>query len=62
MNTIIKERVFDKEKSVFRDWREDTPDDLVECMRHDFKHWKLEKFVKDPDDQRDIKNVVESFS
>jgi len=47
---IEKVREFYKQKSVFKDWVEDTEEILEQCMEHDFKHWKLEKFVKNEED------------
>ena len=46
--TIKVENIFSKAKSVFKDWKEDTPERLAQCAEHDFALWKLEKFVKGP--------------
>ncbi len=48
MRTVIKVREFEKEKTVFRDWIEDTTESLSDCLEHDFALWKLDKFIKDP--------------
>jgi len=36
---------------VFRDWVEDTPDSLAKAMKHDMTYWKLNKFVKNEQEQ-----------
>ncbi|CDW89852.1 UNKNOWN [Stylonychia lemnae] len=41
-------RVFKKETSVFRDWKEDNDQILARCCDHDYKYWKIPRFVKDP--------------
>ena len=40
-------RVFVKEMSIFKPWKEDTEADLKACAKFDFKAWKLHRFVKD---------------
>jgi hypothetical protein len=39
--------VFNLEKSVFKDWIDDTPETLEECFDHDFENWKINAFIKD---------------
>ena len=34
-------RLFDKEKSVFKNWYVDTEVSLEEAARNDMKHWKV---------------------
>lgn len=36
---------FQRELSVFRDWQEDSPKILRECLSHDCKYWKVRRFV-----------------
>jgi len=43
------ERKFSKNNSVFKDWKEDTEARLDQCAEHDFAHWKVPKFVKEPE-------------
>jgi len=37
---------FDRNFSVFSDWKEDTPEKLEQACRHDLQNWKGEKFIK----------------
>lgn len=53
-----EERKFDKSNSVFRDWREDTPERIKLCCDHDFLNWKLEKFIKVEEEQEKIRNII----
>jgi len=39
--------VFTLEKSVFKEWVDDTPEMIDECFNHDFENWKVKVFVKD---------------
>ena len=50
--TLIKveERVFRKETSVFREWKEDTPYSVSQMVDDDFKYWKVYRFCKDDTD------------
>lgn len=41
-------RVFNKENSVFKDWKEDTDRILQLACENDISHSKLSKIVKDP--------------
>jgi hypothetical protein len=50
--------VFKKEHSVFNLWKEDTKSKLQACLRHDFENWKLQRFVKDPDEQRRVEEII----
>jgi hypothetical protein len=40
-------RVFDKECSVFAEWKEDKARDYSNMLRYDGDYWKLGKFIKD---------------
>lgn len=58
----INQRVFRKEYSVFRDWREDNPNFLNLCFKSDSGLWKLHKFIKDPVDlEKTIELLKENF-
>jgi len=48
-------RVFKKEHSVFKDWKEDTEDSIITAIEHDFKFWKCSRFVK----EHELKEVEE---
>ena len=52
---------FQKEYSVFRDWKEDTKQTFDKCLRHDMQYWKCQKFVKDPDDYDAVVRVVTRY-
>jgi len=49
---------FSKEHSVFRDWKEDTPQTIQGCLNHDFRYWKINKFVKDEADLKSCEAVI----
>ena len=49
---------FEKQYSVFRDWREDTPETYKRCLAHDLKYWKVNKFIKDPEELQRIIEVT----
>ena len=52
------ERQFSKPASVFSKWRTDEEVVRQRCLyEHDYLHWKLEKFVKDPMQQTAIKKI-----
>jgi hypothetical protein len=46
----IQQRVFKKETSVFREWREDTESMFSSCFASDTSHWKVQRLIKNPDD------------
>lgn len=50
MNNKVVERTYKKECSVFKDWRQDTPELLDSMIKSDLSCWKIEKFVKTPED------------
>lgn len=39
-------RVFKKETSVFKDWKEDTPSSLLKMVESDINCWKIPRFIK----------------
>lgn len=51
-------RRFDKEKSVFKNWFQDTPESLEEAANNDMKFWKVQNFCKDPEDQKKVKSII----
>mmetsp|Transcript_33982 Transcript_33982/g.33126 ORF Transcript_33982/g.33126 Transcript_33982/m.33126 type:complete len:307 (+) Transcript_33982:58-978(+) len=55
----VVERVFKKETSVFKDWKEDTPAVLEKCIQHDLNLWKIPRFVKDPQEQEKLWGIAE---
>jgi len=46
----MQQRVFKKETSVFREWREDTESMFSSCFASDTSHWKVQRLIKNPDD------------
>jgi hypothetical protein len=47
----MKIKVFNKNRSVFHSWKEDTPELTKEWINHDAEMWKLKVFVKEPEQQ-----------
>jgi len=43
-------REFKKETSVFKDWKEDTPQRIAQMLDDDFNYWKVFRFIKDPEE------------
>lgn len=60
MKNTVKERAFDHANSVFRDWKPDNQAVYDKCLDHDFKVWKVHKFVKDPDELEAVKRAIKS--
>lgn len=58
MRIVAKEREFKLEHSVFKSWKQDTPELLEKCFVHDSAKWKLPKFCKDEAEQERVKQVV----
>ena len=52
------ERQFNKNKSVFRDWIEDTDKSLDNAFAEDISLWKLNKFVKDKKDREQVTKIM----
>ena len=46
----VRVRVFCREESVFADWKVDTDAMLKTAFRADRENWKLDRFIRDPDD------------
>jgi len=49
----FKERVFDKNKSVFKEWVEDDAATMDGIYQHDIKLWKCARFLKEEKDLLD---------
>ena len=58
MISKIVERSFGKEKSVFKDWKSDTPEMILAMVAADLNCWKIEKFVKQGDDVANCAKVI----
>ena len=50
MRTKVIVRMFEKSKSVFKDWNEDTDQTALSCIEHDLEHWNANKFIKDEEE------------
>ena len=46
----VQQRVFKKETSVFRDWREDRGHMYDSCFKADTSHWKVHRLIKNVED------------
>ena len=47
----VQQRVFKKDASVFRDWKEDTSKTLENMFLDDTRFWKIARFIKDDNDR-----------
>eukprot|EP00347_Sterkiella_histriomuscorum_P014450 403360819 len=56
----VFQRVFKKDTSVFKDWKEDTASSYLKCGEHDQKFWKIPRFVKDPIEQQLCFDLVQA--
>ena len=45
-----EEKKFNKDMSVFRDWRADTDSTLERAGASDKEQWKAPRFIKDPEE------------
>jgi hypothetical protein len=53
------ERSFEKSKSVFKDWIEDSAGTTIKCLEHDFDKWKVVKIKMSTDDYEEVCKVIE---
>lgn len=51
-------RKFEKNKSIFRDWREDNSEKLIAGFEEELSHWRVPKFFKDDRTQKVIFNTL----
>jgi hypothetical protein len=51
-------RQFDKNESIFKDWRECNQKSLLKGFEYELKYWRVPKFVKDTDMQKSIYNIL----
>ena len=56
---MVRERIFERHKSVFKEWVVDTGESIKECIDHDAQHWKIDKLLKD--DPVEIAGVMTVF-
>ena len=50
----VEEEAFDKNKTVWKPWVSDTPGSLAGAFRADMGHWRAYRFIKDPEDMRQV--------
>ena len=62
IRTAIVERAFDKDKSVFKDFKVDTEESLTSGIEHDLELWHADKFIKDEDDLAATANVMRKYA
>lgn len=55
----FRENKFEKAYSVFKLWKEDTPEILGRALAHDYKYWKVKKFIKDPQELKEIMEITQ---
>ena len=59
MNVKKESRQFEFHKSVFAAWRKETPAKVRESVETDCALWKLKKFIKDEEEIRACRDLVE---
>lgn len=57
----VQQRVFKKDTSVFRDWKEDTTKTLENMFLDDIRFWKIGRFIKDDNDRENTMQVVGKY-
>lgn len=50
-------RTFNKENSVFAEWKDDGPNTALNCMEHDLELVHTDKFIKDETDRAETHDV-----
>jgi len=56
-----KQRIFIKEKSVFKFWKDDTPGLLAKMLEFDFNKSKIKKFVKNQFERNEIFDIFKQY-
>jgi len=56
--TKVQQRVFRKEFSVFKEWKEDTPSLNTQMVEDDFRYWKGSRFIKDEADKDRVEKLM----
>jgi hypothetical protein len=52
---------FNKDKSVFKKFQEDTPEFLMKMLEQDMIYGKLTKLTKTPEDAKELKAVIYKY-
>ena len=62
MKSAVVTRSFTKESSVWKDWREDTPQQIKDSMEHDLKLWNISRLIKTEEERFAVEEVVRSHA
>eukprot|EP00347_Sterkiella_histriomuscorum_P002614 403367462 len=54
----VQQRVFKKDNSVFKDWKEDTPQTINQMLDDDMKYWKCHRFIKEENDKIACEKII----
>ena len=58
----VKTRIFNKELSIFKNWKTDTEKDIEQCLLEDFQYWKVPNLCrKDTYDLQKCQEVVHKY-
>jgi hypothetical protein len=57
MNSGV-EKPYDRQKTVFKDWREDTEQKIEQSFNHDASYWRVPQFIKDLKQQDEVADIV----
>ena len=55
----VQTRVFKKDTSVFKDFKEDTTASLQMMVIEDLKNWKVSRFIKDEADRERVERLLQ---
>ena len=58
----INVRSFNKDNSVFREWKQDTPDDALACIEHDLEHWYIKKLIKKDEQLDELCDMIRKYA
>ena len=50
--------LFIKEKSVFKNWQEDTALTVKKCLKNDQKFWKVDKICRDSETRKSVMEII----
>ena len=60
-NDSSSKNVFNKQTSVFRNWKDDTQATIKSCLQHDFGYWKVGKFIKDEEEYKECERIIKKY-
>ena len=59
IRTLVKVRHFERHNSVFKEWIEDNPTIITNCLDHDMGLWKIDRLIKNDDtDKNDLCDYI----